>query len=157
MDFNKIAKIGTALIAPLLLAACESGSDEGVSTAGHASFIKVANQEIQYALSGTIEKKSGFNTNCSVDKDTDNGILITRGVCDNENSFTIRVTNTAGYPPSKRLKYIFVHYDNTEMKLYPKQTEKIVGSNGNSISIKLSRTASAFFIKGTLPPKKNKP
>lgn len=151
MYFNKTAKIGSAFIVSLLLMACMDGDKGGVSTKGHSIFTRVANQEVEYALSGTIQKEPGFNSNCSVDKDTDSGILITRGVCDNDNSFTIRATNTSDYPPSKRLKFLSLHIDNIKIKLYPGEIKEIIGPDKNKISIELSRTGASLFIEGTRP------
>lgn len=146
--FIKITSKVSTFIATVLLVACSENTEISVSNEGHETFNRIANQEVEFALSGNIKKEPGFDSNCSVHKENEDGIFITRGVCDKENSFNIRVTNSTDYPPSKKLKFISLHYDNSKMTLNLGEIKEIIGPNNNKISVELSRTGSSLFIEG---------
>lgn len=149
MSFITTTAKPATFIVYLLLAACSSENTEiSVSNEGHETFNKIVNQEVTLALSGSIQKEPGFDSNCSVHKETEDGIMITRGVCDKENSFNIRVTNSTDYPPSKKLKSVSINYGNSELKLKLGEIKKITGQNNNTISVELNRTGASFFIEG---------
>ena len=140
----------------LFLVACSSENTEiSVSIEGHETFNRIVNQEVALALSGSIKKEQGFDSNCSVHKETEDGIMITRGVCDKENSFNIRVTNSTDYPPSKKLKSVSINYGKTEIKLKIGEIKEITGHNNNTISVELNRTGASFFIEGKRPKQPN--
>ena len=146
--FIKITSKVSTFIATLFLVACSENTEISLSTEGHETFNRIANQEVEFALSGLIKKERGFDSNCSVHKETEDGIFITRGVCDNDNSFNIRVTNSTDYPPSKKLKFLSLHYDNSEIKLNLGEIKEIIGPNNNTISVELNRTGASLFIEG---------
>lgn len=142
-----IRKIPT-FIAALFLVACSEHTEIGISTEGQETFNRIANQEVAFALSGKIKKEPGFDSNCSVHKENEGGIQITRGVCDAENSFNIRVTNATDYPPSKKLKFVSLHYGSLEMKLNLGEIKEIMAPNNNKITVELNRTGASLYIEG---------
>lgn len=129
---------------------CRQAEYQTQSSTGFNDFGRSVERAYGRLANGSIQKKSGFYNECSVEFSTETGIRVSQSVCDEGESalsVTIRVTDPTSRPPSQRQNVIpVVLAELGKTKLVRGNTQEFP----NGTTIKIDRTGQSAILTRSL-------